>query len=77
MTITQDQDNHRTQSYELGFASGARAAQQTPGHQLSCAEMRFVAHSFSVEASKSVIVDRAEFERGWQAGYLSYFECIL
>ncbi len=66
-----------TRSYDIGFTTGAKFAEQTKGHMLSSSEMPVAAHSYYVQASRSINVDQEEFEQGWQAGYQAYFDGII
>ena len=64
-------------SYETGFNTGARYAEQTASHMLSSSEMPVAAHNYYVQASRAITVDQADFESGWKAGYQAYFDGII
>ncbi len=66
-----------TPSYDLGFTSGARAADAVKDNHLSVAELAFVAHARYVQASKGTVIVRDEYERGFVDGYQAYFDGII
>jgi hypothetical protein len=74
---TSDRDNGHTPSYDFGFESGAKSAKEAQGRQLSSAELKFVAHGEYVKIRKLVTLKCEDFEAGWKAGYLAYFEGIV
>lgn len=66
-----------TPSYEIGFNTGVKYAEQTESHMLSSIEMPIAAHGYYVQASRAITVNQTDFEQGWQDGYQAYFDGII
>ncbi len=77
MSTAVQQSQQQSADYDIGFASGARAAHLTRDRQLSSMELVFVAHGHYVQASRSVVLIREDFEAGWRDGYRAYFQGII
>ena len=67
----------QTPSYEIGFITGAKHAEQTRGPMLSSSEVPGAAHRYFVQVSRAMSVEQAAFEQGWQDGYQAYFDGII
>ncbi len=66
-----------TPSYDIGFTTGTKYAEQTASHMLSSNRVSAAAHAHYVQASRAITVDQAAFEKGWQDGYQAYFDGII
>lgn len=66
-----------TPSYDIGFTTGAKYAEQTKSHMLNSSEVPVAAHNHYVQARRSITVEQTDFEQGWQAGYQAFFDGII
>ena len=66
-----------TPSYDIGFTTGAKYAEQTKSHMLSGNRVSIAAHAYYAQASRAITIDQAEFEQGWKDGYQAYFDGII
>lgn len=70
------QQTPQSDSYVIGFNTGAKYAEATKSHMLSSNRVPAAAHAYFIQASRAISVEQEDFEKGWQAGYQAFFDGI-
>lgn len=72
------QDNRQpSQDFEMGFWSGAIHGYLTRRRMLSQSEQELTAYRYFLHEIKLGALWHEDYMRGWQAGYMAYFDGIL
>ena len=77
MSAVIEQPPQQSDSYVIGFRTGAAYAKETASHMLSSERVSVAAHDYFIQASRAILVEQEDFEQGWKAGYTAFFDGII